>query len=133
MSSLFIKVKEFTKRKVVSYNKGEISLNELKEYLPDNYELSFSYSGYVELVVDRSRNNGFNIVIYDLHENFDDYMEELKYTARNYNAGKITSDEFLAAFRENDEGFVGNFVYGGKKVIKVVGNLYEYFTEERLV
>lgn len=30
MSSLFIKVKEFTKRKVVSYNKGEISLNELK-------------------------------------------------------------------------------------------------------
>lgn len=56
-------------------------------------------------------------------------MEELKYTARNYNAGKITSDEFLAAFSENDEGFV----YGGKKVIKVVGNLYEYFTEERLV
>lgn len=68
-------------------------------------------------------------MIYDLHENFDDYMEELKYTARNYNAGKITSDEFLAAFSENDEGFV----YGGKKVIKVVGNLYEYFTEERLV
>lgn len=69
-------------------------------------------------------------MIYDLHENFDDYMEELKYTARNYNTGKITSDEFLAAFRKNDEGFVGNFIYGGKKVI---GNLYDYFIEERLV
>lgn len=66
-------------------------------------------------------------------KNFEEYMEELKYTARNYNEGKISIDEFLLAFSENDEGFVGNFVYAGKKVIKVVGSLYDYFTDERIV
>ena len=126
------KLKEFVKRNVVMYNKGEISLKELKDYLPEYYRISLDKSGYVDFIY-TSENGEFNIEIYNLYKNFEEYMEELKYTARNYNEGKITIDEFLLAFSENDEGFVGNFVYAGKKVIKVVGSLYDYFTDERIV
>lgn len=131
--SLFEKLREFVKRKVVMYNKGEISLKELKEYLPEYYRISLDESGYVDFIFDTTENGEFNIEIYNLYKNFDEYMEKLKCTARNYNEGKITIDEFLLSFSENDEGFSGNFVYAGKKVIKVIGDLYEYFTDGRLV
>lgn len=64
--SFLKKLKEFVKRKVVMYNKGEISL---KDYLPEYYRISLDKSGYVDFIY-TSENGEFNIEIYNLYKKF---------------------------------------------------------------